>query len=319
MPLVKGYARDGYIVVDKNVDFRGSVLGAGGGVGRPRKSNYYFVDDKEGNDDNSGKSWEGAFATIGAACTAVTARYTSGNYPWTDYWNEGDTIFIAPGLYEEALTAVPYGTAFVGTGNAFIGQNEYSRTGVLWKPTTTNGAITQSILHSNSFHNIRFRSSGAGKLIEVEEIENVWFEDCVFQGTAYGGATATTTHAVYVEDSWMFGGMRHCFISDVQHGLYIDYNGAMTFHSFHNVYVDDLTITGTTETGIYLHVNQNPSSSMVKNSYIGDKTAALALGIDDNTGKLSFHNVYVLADDNDPSDLTSGNYSAVYLNGALEA
>lgn len=312
MSWLKGIRTDGYIRVEDNVDFRGSVLGAGG-VGRPRKSEYYFVDDKEGSDSNSGKSWEGAFATIGAACTAVTARYTSGNYPWTDYWNEGDTIFIAPGLYEEALTAIPYGTSFVGLGNAFIGQNEYSRTGVLWKPTSTNGAITQSILHSNSFHNIRFRSSGAGKLIEVEEIENVWFEDCVWQGTA----GITTTHAIYIEDSWMFGGMKNCLISDCKRGLYIDYNVSMTFHTFHNVFIDDLTIVRADTAGIFHHANSQSTSSYMKNIYIGSPDRGLTKGIDDNgVQKCPVTNAHIWATANVPA-VAATKFSGSYMNGIL--
>jgi len=308
-------------VSDGLFQFGGVPVSSGLGIGpigtgpRGKEQNVYYVNDDGGSDgDNDGLTPKRPFATIGQACVAVTARYTSGNYPWTDYWTRGDLVVIAPGLYEEALTAIPAGCSFLGMGNAFGGQNEYSKQNVLWKPTSTSGAITQSVLFGNNFHNIRFRSSGAGKLIEVEEIENVYFENCFFQGI-----TDNTTHAIYIEDSWMYGGMKHCIISGCKRGLYIDYNVAMTYHTFHTVFIDDLTIMDADTVGIFHSTQSQSTNSYMKNIYIGrpGQSPQLPLGIDDNgVQKCPVANAHIWADANDPA-VAATKFSGSYMNGIL--
>jgi len=140
MPHVKGIKRDGFICVDDNVSFRGTVLG-GGGM-RPYNALDYFVDGTDGRDDiHSGKSWDGAFKTIQKAIT------TQG----TDTNGKGDIIWIAPGTYAESLTGDLASVQVIGTG--------ITPYDVKITPTATyayTGAMTRA-----AFRNLKFVSSSS--------------------------------------------------------------------------------------------------------------------------------------------------------------
>jgi len=144
MSLVKGPRTDGYIRVSDNVDFKGSVIG-GGSYGQPKGSLTYYVDKRSGDDSFSGKSWEGAFATIQKAIDVQSAA-TNGM---------GDTIYVAPNYYLEDLTGdlsyvqlvgydngtIAYGTRDLGAdASSFLGSMDHSafRNFCFFSPGTSN-------------------------------------------------------------------------------------------------------------------------------------------------------------------------------------
>ena len=138
MPHVKGIRRDGFINVDDNVDFRGTVRGAGDGIIRPYGALDFYVDGTDGRDTRSGKSWNGAFKTIQKAITAQIAQTNA----------KGDNIWVAPGTYAESLTGNLTRVQIVGAGRTGI------RPLVKIHPTTSyayTGEMTDS-----GFENLEF-------------------------------------------------------------------------------------------------------------------------------------------------------------------
>jgi len=146
MAWLKGVRTDGYIRIDENVNFRGTVVG-GIGAQRPYGSLDYFVDGTDGVDSNSGKTWEGAFKTIDRALTVQTADTNA----------KGDYIWIAPGTYAETVSGDMTSVSIIGVdvsgipgavniaptdGNAFVGDmtNSAWRNVCFKQATSTNTA-----------------------------------------------------------------------------------------------------------------------------------------------------------------------------------
>jgi len=141
MAWLKGVRTDGFIKIDENVNFRGTILGAGDGMIRPHGALDYYVDGTDGNDTaHSGKSWEGAFKTIQVAITAQIANNSG----------KGDIIWVAPGSYAESLTGTLSKVQIIGTN---CGGTTHA---VSIRPTESysyTGSMTDS-----AFRNIMFMS-----------------------------------------------------------------------------------------------------------------------------------------------------------------
>jgi len=165
MPHVKGIRRDGFINVDDNIDFRGTVRGAGDGIIRPYGALDFYVDGTDGRDTHSGKSWNGAFATVQAAITAQRDQTTA----------KGDVIWIAPGTYAETLTGNLTKVQVIGATCGGMPD------AVTIAPTADNayaGTLAQS-----AFRNIVFKQSSSSNpaygAIAVKLSESI-IDNCFF-------------------------------------------------------------------------------------------------------------------------------------------
>jgi len=296
----------------------GGGLGLGVGTGPSGKeSKVFYVNAFGGSDNFDGLIPQEPLLTIAEACARVKARHVialdwSTYYPWTSRWGHNDVISIAPGKYAEALTDIPYGCTFVGGGNAFESQEGYAGKSVVWQPTSTNECIDVARLYGNSFYNIRFRNSGAGKIIDVDEAESLWFENCYFMG--YSG----TTYALYILDSWMHGGMKNCFIQNVVQGFHLSYNVNKTFHTLHNFYMENVSIMAST-TAFYMHANSQATDSLINRCQFGgggDMTCTNPIDMNCGTGYYpAVHNTHFLGTTIDPEDTVGNVYSNCTHNG----
>jgi len=175
MAWLKGVRTDGFIKIDENVNFRGTVLGAGGGIISPYKANHWYVDGTDGSNTYSGKSWEGAKATIQAAITAQGADTNS----------KGDVIWIAPGNYAEALTGALTNVSVIGATCGGVPEV------VSIRPTT--GSAYTGVMTNAGFYGIEFKnSSGTNKdyaAVELTDMFNSIIDNCVFNGANTNGAS----------------------------------------------------------------------------------------------------------------------------------
>ena len=188
MPHVKGIRRDGFINVDDNVDFRGTVRGAGDSKVRPYGSLDFYVDGTSGRDTNSGKSWNGAFATVQKAVTVQTANASG----------KGDRIWIAPGLYNEAVVATTL------TGVEIIGATEggESRSVVIYNNSSHAFVVGADVaytttMNNSAFRNITFYTPSAGTTtlaaLRIDTIQNSIINNCKFFGNYQAGSGTVAT------------------------------------------------------------------------------------------------------------------------------
>lgn len=131
-------------------DFRATVGGDGivyadniivGGSSLPVKSGTsYFVDGENGSNNNDGTSWSVAKATITAAITAASA---------------GDTIYIAPGEYDEqvSIARAKSNLTLIGAGN---------RGSVYIAPTASNPTALTNAADDVTIVNVGCEGDGTG-------------------------------------------------------------------------------------------------------------------------------------------------------------
>jgi len=173
MAWLKGVRTDGFIRIDENVDFRGTVLGMKGGIISPYKANQWYVDGTDGRDRYSGKSWEGAKKTIQAAITAQGA----------DSDSKGDVIWIAPGNYAEALTGSLTNCMVIGATCGGVPEV------VSIRPTTDSAYI--GTLTNAGFYGIDFRNSSSSNkdhaAVELTDMFSSIIDNCTFIGANTDG------------------------------------------------------------------------------------------------------------------------------------
>lgn len=178
MPHVKGIRRDGFINVDDNIDFRGTVRGAGDGIMRPYGALDFYVDGTDGRDERSGKSWNGAFKTVQKAITTQIAQTNA----------KGDIIWIAPGSYNEAIVA-PTLTKVQLIGATCGGESSavkiYSTSGhalcvgtdVTYTTTMANSAIRNITFLTPSGTNVELAA------VRIDTMQMSIINNCKFLGT----------------------------------------------------------------------------------------------------------------------------------------
>ena len=182
MAWLKGVRTDGFIKIDENVNFRGTVVGTGDGNMRPYGALDYYVDGTDGDDSYSGKSWEGAFATIQAAVTAQIADTNA----------KGDNIWIAPGTYAETITGNLTKVKLMGAG----------RNMVIIAPTDSNayaGDINDSVVSGITFRTPSTSSKTYAALAAGELIGSL-ITDCGFDGTTDPTSVAVGTVGLRIGD-----------------------------------------------------------------------------------------------------------------------
>lgn len=269
MAWLKGERRNGYIQVDDQVSFNANIIGGGLGTPLPYRSKIYYVDGLNGSDTaNSGTSPDAAFATIEQAITTVNARIDWSASPWAKF----DYIYIAPGTYAENITALPHGVTMVGMGHDV----RDAQAGVKIKPAS-GIPVTASACVNSAFYNIGFESPDTNEAFYCGILNNCYFQDCFFSGTA---EAVTTTEAFYTNDS-VKTTFRRCWFANAGYGMRFEYADGGDSISY--VLIDECYVTGCGTAGIYTSTNLVGPHSMIKNTHVGGGGQTLTTGIDDNS------------------------------------
>jgi len=221
--------------------------------------NVYYVS-KTGNSVD-GLSWETAFSTIAAAITASNATVTwSGNL-------ENNYIFIAPGLYAENLTSLPYYTHLIGLGVP-------GTTTPVIVYLTGGCAVAATTVLGTHIANMRFEADGAVDIVDLTTCNDSIFEDCTFcanDGSVVNGLSIeSSTHLI----------VRNCkFFADtagvgMSYGMYFGGGTALTYGDIVGNIITGCDPTGT---GIYVHGNTISDDTTIRNNII--KLAGAGVGI----------------------------------------
>lgn len=135
------------------------------GVGIPFSGgSYWFVDQVNGTDGNSGRAINDAVASIGFILDFVQA---------------GDTVVIAPGSYEENLTITTDYITFVGwSPSGYARPDIVPTTGSALQVTTGQGFVAK---------HVRFYSADAD--VVIQNANGFKYEDCVFDGDSGQAST----------------------------------------------------------------------------------------------------------------------------------
>ena len=188
MAWLKGVRTDGFIKINENVNFRGTVLGAGSGIISPYKANHWYVDGTDGLDSYSGKSWEGAKKTIQAAITA------QGN----DTDSKGDVIWIAPGHYTEVLTGNLTNVMVIGATCGGVPE------AVSIRPST--GSAYTGAMTNAGFYGIEFRNSSgtepSAPAVTLTDMYHSIIDNCVFAGVNTDGGSKGILIGALTEGTW---------------------------------------------------------------------------------------------------------------------
>lgn len=281
---------------------------------RSQDNLYWFVDGKNGSTNNNGKSPESPLSTIASAITKANAAISWSSTPW----GPRHTIFIAPGLYAEALTSLPYGCNLIGLGDAF---DLNGQRGVTIKPASGYPVDVTSCINSR-IQNICFESPDASACFRVQNLNRNVIDSCIFSGVP--GASPTTVYGLQVRDATAGDGIgdmtgtriSNCIFQVVQNGLHITTDNASSKQASGNI-IDNCIFRGISSKGIYFHINCVPSYTIINNCIVGNRGQTLTLGLDDDTDLVAVSNTNFWATANDPAHQGSGQYNNCYLNGTL--
>jgi hypothetical protein len=274
-------------------------------------SNYYFVDKLNGLDGNTGLSAKEPKATIAAAVTLMNATIDWATSPWAD----NHVLVIAPGLYAENLTSLPYGCTVIGLGDAFDLNGER---GVTIKPASGSPFDATSVINMK-IHNICFESPDTSPCFDVENFNRNIVTHCVFTGKTDG----TTTHCFRVKDETNADGngdmtgsrLSDCIFQVAEIGFEVETDNGSSKQASGNI-IEHCIFRGITAKGLYFHADCVPSYTMVNHCIVGDGSTTLALGIDDDTDLVGVNWTTFEATANDPAS-GAGKYNGCYLNGGL--
>ena len=268
-------------------------------------ANVYFVDGLKGVDGNSGLKPSEAFETVDRAIDAVNGRIDWSATPWAT----SDTIVIAPGVYAENLTALPYGGTIIGLGDAF---DLDGQRGVTIKPASGSPVDATSVINCH-IENICFESPDTSVVFQADNFNRNIVKNCLFTGLP--GASPTTTRGLEIVKDMNGSRITGCVFQVVRNGIYIDTDNANSKQASGNI-IEHCYIRGADQKGIYFEANTVPSYTIINHCVIGDGSTTLALGLDDDTDMVGVFNTCFEATANDPAS-GSGKYNNCYLNGAL--
>lgn len=256
----------GYDEVTRKIRFLDRVEFIQGAGLLLKRSREFYVDGKDGDDNNNGLSLDKAFATIGAAITAMNARISWAESPWA----RADVCYIAPGTYAEALTSLAHGVTFIGMGLDI----RDAQNGVKIKPAAGSPVDVGAVVNS-SFFNIAFESADSNPAFDAEILNNCHFENCFFTGAA---ESVTCTEALITLDATKTT-FKNCWFCNAGYGLrfkYADANDKVAY-----VLIDGCIITGIGTCGIHTSLNLVGPHSVIKNTHIGGGGQTLTTGIND--------------------------------------
>lgn len=297
----------GKIQVYDKVDFRKRVTFEQGDGFTFARQNIYYVDGKDGNDDYNGLSMDNSFATIAGAVTVMNARISWSATPWA----LNDILYIAPGVYAENLTSLPYGCTIIGTGDAF---DLNGQRGVTIKPASGSPVDCTSVINLR-VHNIAFESPDTSVIFQADNFNRNVLTDCLLSGLP--GASPTTTKALEIVKDMTGNILRRCIFQIARNGIYVDTDNANSKQASGNI-IEHCYIFGADQKGIYFEINTVPSYMQINHCIIGDGSTTLALGLDDDTGLVNVSNTMFTATACDPASAASDSkYNNCYLNGSL--
>jgi len=266
-----------------------------------------FVDKKNGSDSSNGESFNTPLLTIAAAVTKANAKISWSGSPWGPRCN----IWIAPGLYAENLTALPYGCNLIGLGDAYDVNGER---GVTVKPAAGSPVDCTSIINSR-IENICFQSPDTSAVFQADNFNRNVVKGCMFLGLP--GASPSTTRGLEVVKDCTGNWISRCTFLQIRNAVYIVTDNANSKQISGTIF-ENLFIGGADQTGMYFHANCTPSMVWINDCQIGDGSTTLALGLDDDTGAVTVSNTNFVATACDPaSGDADSKYNNCYLNGAL--
>jgi len=300
------YNERGYHEISKPIDFTDRVIFQRGMGYLPDRSVEFFADVKFGDDSNDGLSMDQPKKTLESAITAMNARIDWSESPWA----RADILNIAPGVYPENLTSLPYGCRIIGQGDCWDLNGE---NGVVIKPATGAAVDCTSIINT-LIHNIAFMQvATATHIFQADNFNRNVMSHVVFAGIP--GPSPTTTRAFEVVKDCTGSKMIDAYFIQVKNGIYIVTDNANEKQISGTVF-DDITMGAVSEKGFYFYEHCNPCAVFIKNSNIGDNQQTLALGLDDDSDQVAVSNTNFWATNNDPA--TGGTYyNNCYLNGTL--
>lgn len=267
----------------------------------------WFVSKRNGSNSNNGMSPEAPFRTIAAAISAANGRITWSNSPWASM----NIIHVAPGLYAENLTALPYGGAIVGLGNYWDLNGEF---GVVIKPTSGAPIDCTSIINC-LIHNIAIMSPDTTQVFQADNFNRVVLSDVLIAGLP--GASPTTTKGFEVVKDCTGSVLNNVSIWQCRNGVYITTDNANSKQISGTVF-RNVRIGGADQTGFYFYQHCTPAMVYVEDCKVGDKSTTLDYGMDDNTSKVTVCDTKFICNNLDPAT-GSGYYNHCYHLGALIA
>jgi len=296
----------GYHEINKKIDFTDRVSFSKGLGYLPDRSVEFFADVKFGDDNNNGLSMDQPKATLASAITAMNARISWSDSPWA----RADILNIAPGVYPENLTSLPYGCRIIGQGDCWDLDGE---NGVVIKPAIGAAVDCTSIINT-LIHNIAFMQvATATHIFQADNFNRNVMSHVVFAGIP--GASPTTTRAFEVVKDCTGSKLIDAFFIQVKNGVYINTDNANSKQISGTVF-EDIKMGAVSETGFHFDINSTPCAVFVNRCIIGDNSQVLALGIDDDTDAVTVSNCMITATNNDPA--TGGTYyNNCFLNGTL--
>lgn len=266
MAFLKGERIDGCVNVNDDVRFNGNVLGLNGGL--PHRSEVYYVDGAYGSDNNTGKTFDGAFKTLAHAFSVMRDRINWSATPWANY----DFLYVAPGVYAENITALPHGCSVVGLG----WDNRDAQCGVKIKPAS-GSPISVGGFVNGAFYNIGFESVDTNEAFYSGELNNCYFYRCLFTGSA---EDTSCTEAILMNDvtRTIF---KECHFCNAGYGVRFEY--ADSGDKIAYVRLEDCFVTGVDTVGIYTSASLAKAHNLVLRCHVGGGGQTLATGIDDNS------------------------------------
>jgi hypothetical protein len=257
----------GFYVMKKKIAFADKVMFEQGAGLLPARTIDFFVDGKDGSDNFDGLSMDQPKATVAAAVTAMNARIDWSETPWA----RADNLYIAPGVYAENLTALPYGCKIIGLGHDV----RDAQAGVKIKPASGLPVSVTSCINS-AFYNIGFESVDTSAAFATVNCNNVLFEGCFFSGAA---EATTAVYAFYASDVTK-ATFRDSWFCNADNGFYVNYVDGGDKLAY--LLMEDCMITGCSATGIYVSTQLVGVHNVVRHNTIIGGGQTLAIGIDDN-------------------------------------
>lgn len=298
--------RRGYAEIGRKIRFLRRVEFMQGQGLTPVRSQQFHVDGKDGSNNHNGLSFDRAFATIAAAVTAMKARIDWAETPWA----RSDVLLIAPGLYPEALTSLPYGCSVIGLGDAFDLNGER---GVTIKPAAGSPVDCTSVINTR-LENLCFESPDANPIFQADNFNRNVLVDILLTGKP---GTITTTKALEIVKDMTGNRLTNIVMQVIHNGLYVVTDNANQKQASGNI-IEELIVRGCDQKGVYFHEHCVPSYTILKDSEIGDGSTTLALGLDDDTGQVKVSNTNFQAEACDPAhQAADSKYNNCYLNGTL--
>lgn len=254
------------------------------GLGLYRWDQVWYVDSVNGSDDNDGRSWEHAYATLDKGIDQ--ARYLPGTTTIDDTKDAHKLVLVAPGHYNEGeILFSGYNITVQGVGPGVPGKDY----GV---SINYDGAAdaTAALAFSGSgitLRNLHVYCDFAAPAIYCAGGDNNLIENCVIEGTS------TTTYGIRM-DSMKGSWIRNCVITGaVTAGIYV--NGGANHYFIHGGIVDCLIHSGTSNTtGILVDNTVTAYNAVIERCKVSLTSGTSAKGIDINaTGGPMLVNNYV--------------------------